>query len=87
MIRKTDEAHDRFTRLCETMINALEAHPEYSDDLRVIALISTDEEGGALHFGYEDEGELFNDLLSHVSMLAKAHDVPLTFMPVQGNGN
>lgn len=90
-IERDDKPNGRLTRICESMIRALEGHPELSDDQCCILLMeaSTNETnqriGGLVLRGYENELDAVTDLLVHVGAILKANGLQLQVHHISGN--
>lgn len=78
---RTTGPHDRLTRLCAAMTDALDAHPERGDE-RCIVFLQDAERGGLSLHGYEDDREAIVDLLMHLRAIFKANGKELVVMPL-----
>jgi hypothetical protein len=84
--RSVGKPHNRMTRLCDAATKAMDAHPEWSDDVRAIVLLHDEEEGGVQLHNYpgdDDEAaekEGLVDLVMHLKALLRRHgfDVHVT---------
>jgi hypothetical protein len=81
-VRRTDEPHDRLTRLCAVMTDALDADPERGDEKCIVFITDGKLNGIVLH-GYEDDTEPMVDLLLHLRAIFKANGKELTIVPIQ----
>jgi hypothetical protein len=79
-IRST-EPHDRLTRLCAAMTDALEAHPERGSE-KAIVFLQDEERGGLQMHGYEDDSEAIADLFIHLRAIFRANGKELMFAPM-----
>lgn len=81
--RTEDEPHDRLTRLCEAMTDALEAHPERGDEKCIVFLQSeSDRRGGLQLHGYESDSEAMADLIMHLTAIFKANGQEFRVVPI-----
>lgn len=80
-IRTEGEPHDRLTRLCAAMTDALDAHPERGDE-RCIVFLQDAERGGLQLHGYEDDTEAMADLFMHLRAIFRASGKDLMFVPL-----
>ena len=78
---RTEEPHDRLTRLCAAMTDALEAHAERGDEKCIIFLQDRERGGLQLH-GYEDDTEAMVDLLMHMRAIFRASGKELHIVPM-----
>lgn len=79
--RTAGDPHDRLTRLCAAMTDALDAHPERGDE-KCIVFLQDSERGGLQLHGYEDDTEAIRDLFLHLRAVFKANGKELRFMPI-----
>lgn len=65
--RSEGEPHDRPTRLLNAALEAVKAHPEYTDE-KLMLFLDSDEHGmGALVIdGYDDDAEAIANLFMHM---------------------
>ena len=63
------EPHDRLTRLCELMTDALDEALEDGEQIRGIVFLNNPEKGGIQMFGYPDTGSGLADLLVHMKAM------------------
>jgi hypothetical protein len=81
--RTEGEPHDRLTRLCAAMTDALEAHPERGDEKCIVFLQSeADQRGGLQLHGYDDDAEALADLFMHLKAMFEAQGKTLMFAPI-----
>jgi hypothetical protein len=85
--QRSHEPHDRLTRLCAAMTEAMEAHPESQGDEKCIVLLHDDEDSGIQMHGYEDDVEAIADLLIHLRAIFRANGKDLTIVPLLGGPN
>ena len=69
---RSDEPHERLTRICGAMVDTLEAHPERGEE-RCIVFLKNDREGGMVLHGYEDDTEAVADLFTHLRAIFRAN--------------
>ena len=79
--RTEGEPHDRLTRLCAAMTDALDAHPERGEEKCAIFLQDGDRGGLVLH-GYEDDVEAMVDLFVHLAAIFEANGKKLMLVPL-----
>lgn len=85
--RRTEQPHDRLTRLCDAMTDALDAHPERGDEKCIVFLQSeTDQRGGLQLHGYENDTEAMADLLFHLRAIFRANGKDMLIAPLGGDG-
>lgn len=87
---RTEEPSDRLTRLCDTMVTALAADPEYQEGDQVVIFMSrrtseTQMQGGTVLHGYDDDIDAMGDVFSHLEALFEANGMKLMVAPL-GNG-
>lgn len=70
--RRTYEPHDRLTRLCAAMTDALDAHPERGDE-KCIVFLQDSERGGIQLHGYQDDTDAMVDLFLHLRAIFRAN--------------
>lgn len=81
--KRTAEPHDRLTRLCAAMTDALDAHPERGDEKCIVFLQSeADKRGGLQMHGYDDDSEALADLFMHMRAIFAANGKTLMFAPI-----
>lgn len=81
--RTVDRPHDRLTKLCEAMTDALDAHPERGDEKCIVFLSSeADNRGGLQLHGYDDDKEAIADLLVHLRAIFRANGKDLAIATV-----
>jgi hypothetical protein len=83
-IRRTMEPHDRLTRLCDTMISALESSPECGGEEKCIIFLQDGKLGGLVMHGYERDSEAMADLLIHLMAIFEANGKKLIVLPLGG---
>jgi hypothetical protein len=79
--RTEGDPHDRLTRLCAAMTDALDAHPERGDE-RCAIFLQDDERGGLVLHGYDDDSEALTDLFLHLRAIFRANGGDLAFLPM-----
>lgn len=79
--RTEGEPHDRLTRLCAAMTDALDAHPEHGEEKCAIFLQDGDRAGLVLH-GYDNDTEAVVDLFVHLRAIFHANGKELMFAPL-----
>jgi hypothetical protein len=84
--RTEGEPHDRLTRLCAAMTDALDAHPERGDEKCIVFLQSeADKRGGLQLHGYEDDTDAMVDLFMHLRAMFKAQGKELMIAGLGGS--
>lgn len=86
MKRTVGEPHDRLTRLCDAMTDALDAHPERGKE-KCIVFLQDEKRGGLQLHGYDDDTEAMADLLVHLQVIFRAAGKKLIFAPLRGGPN
>jgi hypothetical protein len=84
--RRTGEPHDRLTRLCGAMTEALDAHPERRGDEKCIVFLQDGLRGGIHLHGYDSDTEAMAELLYHLTKLFEANGKTLMIAPLGGEG-
>jgi hypothetical protein len=79
------EPHDRLTRLCAAMTDALDAHPEHGDE-KCVVFLQDGERGGLQLHGYDDDAEAIADVLFHLQAIFAANGSQLLIAPLGGEG-
>ncbi len=86
--RRTEgQPHDRLTRICDKMTEALEAHPEHRDGDKAIVMLMNDAEGsgGLVTHGYDcDDGEAAADMFLHLKALFEVNGKTLVIASAGG---
>ena len=84
---RSEQPHDRLTRLCAAMTDTLEAHPERGDEKCIVFLQSeADQRGGLQLHGYDDDTEAMVDLFLHLRAIFKANGKDLQLHALGGDG-
>lgn len=81
--RTEGEPHDRLTRLCAAMTEALDAHPEHGDEKAIVFLQASDGRGGIVLHGYDDDVDAMADLLVHLTAIFEANGKQLLIAPLR----
>jgi hypothetical protein len=78
--------HDRLTRLCDAMARALEADAEYQEGDRCIIFIDseTEQRGGLVMHGYDDDTEALSAIFMHLRAIFRANGKELLLAPLLG---
>jgi hypothetical protein len=79
---KSDVPHDRLTRICDTMIDAFNAHGEKQPHDRAIVFLVDQTKGGIGVAGYDDDADAIVDLVVHLRAIFRARGQDLHFVPV-----
>lgn len=68
---KSKEPHDRLTRICAAMTEAMDAHPEHNSDTdKAIVFLDDGRVGGIqIHGNYKDDAEALVDLIMHIKAI------------------
>jgi hypothetical protein len=81
--QRAEQPHDRLTRLCAAMTDALDAHPEHDDEKCIVFLHSpADSRGGIQLHGYDDDLEAVADLLVHLRAILETNGKTLIIGPI-----
>lgn len=84
-VNRTEEPHDRLTRLAGVMTEALDAHPEHEAEKAVVFLQDGDRGGMCIH-GYDDPREAVADVLVHLQALLASYGTDLQLMVLGEDG-
>jgi hypothetical protein len=80
---KSDAPQDRLTRICDTMLDAFNAHAEKrATDRAIVFLVDDTKKGGIGIGGYDDDTDALVDLIIHLQQLFRARGQDLHFVPV-----
>lgn len=72
--RRTENSpHDRLTRICARMTDAMDADPEHRDGDRAIIMLDDGWRGGIVLHGYDSDLDGLADLLAHVRAIFEAN--------------
>jgi hypothetical protein len=80
--RTEGQAHDRLTRLCDRITDALEADPEYRDGDKAVIMLDDGQRGGIVLHGYDSDADAMVDLLTHLKAIFEANGKTLMLMPL-----
>lgn len=83
---RSEEAHDRLTRLCAAMTETLDAHPESDDSVKCVVFLDDGDRGGLQMHGYEDDADAITDVLVHIRAIFRANGSDLQFLPLDQIG-
>lgn len=78
--RRTEEPHDRLTRICDAMTKTLDMHPESRPTDKCMVFLQNGRQGGLVLHGYDDDSEAITDLLMHLKAMMRANGKQLDFM-------
>jgi hypothetical protein len=86
--KRSEDPSDRATRLCAAMTDALEAHPEYGDDVKGAIFLRLGDQGGLVLHAYEDDADAVMDVVQHLQAIFEANggDVSIMIVPEVGHG-
>ena len=79
--RTEGEPHDRLTRLCAAMIDALDTHPERGDE-KCMIFLQDEKRGGLVLDGYDNDTEAMADLFMHLRAIFRANGKELLLAPL-----
>lgn len=79
---RSNEPVDRLTRLCAAMTAALEAHPEYDDNVKCIVMLSDEETGGMVTLNYDDAPQALVELIAQAQALAQSGGINLDLLTI-----
>jgi len=85
--KRSPEPFDRLTRLCATMVEALEAHPEYREDEKCVVFMHDEEMSGAVLHGYDSDIAAMADVFVHMRGVFRANGKDLLFAPLRGGAD
>jgi hypothetical protein len=80
--RTEGKPHNRLTRICEAMTDAMDAHPEVQESDKAIVFLDDGRHGGIVLHGYNDDTDAMADLLMHLTALFKANGKELRIIPI-----
>lgn len=83
--KRTTEPHDRLTRLCAVMTEALEADPEHGPDIKCIVFLDNGQRGGLQLYNYEDDTDAIVDLMLHLRAIFRSNGKDLMLVPMGTN--
>jgi len=86
MAERSYEPHDRLTRLCAAMTEALDAQPEMGEDVKCIVFLQDGDKGGLQLHGYDDDSEAVSDVLLHLQAIFNANGKKLVIAAIPGHG-
>lgn len=79
--------NDKIHRIAQAMLNAWENHPEH-EGVHVIAFVTEDLDGFSNATtglgGYEQDGDAFVDMMAHMTAVAKANGMKMSWVPLEG---
>jgi hypothetical protein len=84
--RTEDEPHDRLTRICAAMTDAMDACPETQQGDKAIVFLDDGRHGGIQLHGYNNDVDAMADLLMHLTALFKANGKELQIIPIETMG-
>jgi hypothetical protein len=70
-VRRSEDPHERLTRLAGAAARAIEEDPSSNDNMRGLILIQDGTEGGLCGFGFDDDSEMVDLLLAHAEVICK----------------
>ena len=79
---RSGEAHDRLTRLCAAMTDALVAHPEATGTEQAVVFLQDGSRGGLVMHGYVDDAEAIADVIWHLKAIFRSNGKTLMFGPI-----
>ena len=86
-LQRTDQPHDRLTRVCAAMTDTFDAHPEHRQGDRCIVFLDDGHRGGLVLHGYDDDTEAMADLLIHLRAIFRANHKDLQFVTVPNDAS
>lgn len=86
--RKTNEPHDRLTRICDAMTTVFEAHPERGA-AKCVVFLDDDEErkGGLVMFGWENDAAAVTAVVMHLRAIFRANGADLEIITVPNDAS
>ena len=83
---RSGQPHDRLTRLCAVMTDALDADPEFRGEKCIVFLTSeADRRSGLQLHGYDDDAEALTHLILHMQAIFEANGSKLMVVPIGGD--
>jgi hypothetical protein len=86
-IRTEGEPHDRLTRLCDAMTDALEAHAEYADTVQCAIFLNDGKRGGLILHGYADDRDAIANLFGHLQAIFQANGMSMELITVPNDAS
>jgi len=71
-VTSSERPHTRLTRICDTMTESFDAHPEHQEGDKCMVFLDDGKTGGIVLHGYEDQIEAMTDLLMHLKAMFKS---------------
>lgn len=81
-VRRTEEPHDRLTRVCDAMTKQFDLHPEHQEGDKCIVFLDDGKRGGLVLHGYDDDLEAIVDLFMHLRAMFRATGRDLEFIGI-----
>ena len=79
--RSEGEPHDRLTRLCGAMLDALDAHDERGGE-RCVIFLQDGDDGGLVMHGYSDDADAIVDIILHLRAILRSKGADLVVAPL-----
>jgi hypothetical protein len=80
--RTEGEPHDKLTRLCAVMTAALEADPDYTDEIKCMVFLDDGKRGGLQLHNYNNDTEAMADLFVHLTAIFEANGKKMIVVPL-----
>lgn len=84
--RRTEEPHNRLTRICDAMTGTFDQHPEHQPDDKCIVFLNTNDQGGLVIYGYDDDMDAMTNLLMHLRAVFAANGKRFDLMFIDEDG-
>lgn len=85
--QRTTEPHDRLTRICAAMTDALESHPEARGTEKCAIFLDDDGRGGLILHGWDDDTDALVHLFMHFRAIMRANGKDLEFIGIPDDAN
>jgi hypothetical protein len=85
-VTQTPERNHRMGRIMAAMAQTMEQHPETRPGDRLIIIIDTEERGGLMSAGFDDDRDVVTSLLGHLQAAGEMAGVGISVMPMPRRG-
>lgn len=82
--RRSDDPHDRLTRIGDRLADALRGDPEYVAGDRAVIMLTNDAagDGGTALFGYDRDADAMADMVRHLKAVGEANGKTFKILPL-----
>ena len=85
-VHRSEEPHDRMTRIADRMTEAMDADPEFEEGDKCIVFLDDGHRAGLCMHGYTDDRDAIVSLLMHLTAMFKANGMHLDLMTLGEEG-